>query len=231
VATIPEIRLSLVELADAAGGLDLLDAGERARAARFVRPEDADRYVRAHGALRRLLGEALGTDPAALGFSAEPSGKPRLDGGGDLRFNLSHSGGFALIGLARGVELGVDVEVERPFAVAEIAPLALAPDELEALAALPQARARTAFFDLWARKEALLKAEGSGLSADPSGFSLGLETAAQVVVRAGRRWRVQRLDTGRAGLFAAVAFEAPEGREPRLVWPPRPGADSTLGKH
>ncbi|MDD9370465.1 MAG: hypothetical protein PV358_10165, partial [Acidimicrobiales bacterium] len=43
----------------------VLGADERARAGRFLRPEDRATYVAAHAALRRLAGARGGRDPAA----------------------------------------------------------------------------------------------------------------------------------------------------------------------
>jgi 4'-phosphopantetheinyl transferase len=62
------------------------------------------------------------------------------------------------------VEVGVDVEEHRAAVDVEgLAPRLCAPPELEALRALAPAARRVAFFELWTRKEALLKAVGCGL--------------------------------------------------------------------
>ena len=60
------------------GFLDLLSERERKRAEAFVYPELTSRYITAHGALRELLGKAVGQKPGALQFERGPHEKPSL---------------------------------------------------------------------------------------------------------------------------------------------------------
>ena len=87
----------------------LLTAAEHERAAALKAPGATERWIVARAALRIVLGERLGLDPGDVVFGAGPQGKPELPGA-RLRFNLAHSGERALIALAEGVEVGVDVE-------------------------------------------------------------------------------------------------------------------------
>ena len=97
----------------------ILDDDERARAARFVFPHDGRRYVAAHAALRLVLAHYLDEDPRRLRFERGTHGKPRLAcrTAGDYEINLSHSGGRALIAVARAREVGVDIEVTGPASI------------------------------------------------------------------------------------------------------------------
>jgi 4'-phosphopantetheinyl transferase len=155
---------------DAAGGdvAELLSEDERERVGRFVRVEDASRWARAHGILRALLGRYLDADPRALRFVAGPHGKPALadpQGGGELRFNLSHSAGVALCAVARGREVGVDVELpRRPLDAGALARRAFGEDEARRLEALDPAERDRELLRLWTRHEALLKCEGTGIA-------------------------------------------------------------------
>jgi len=90
----------------------LLSPCERARADRFDFRRDRDLFVAGHARLRRILGAYLQESPAALRFAYGESGKPALSG--PLAFNLSHSGGFAALAVAR-FQLGVDIECIRPI--------------------------------------------------------------------------------------------------------------------
>ena len=94
-----------------------LSPDEAARADRFLRAEDRDRYRASHAALRLILARALGVAAGALAFAAGPAGKPELAGAqaGSLRFNLSHSGTRALVGVSLEAAIGVDVEALRPI--------------------------------------------------------------------------------------------------------------------
>ncbi|HEV3197374.1 MAG TPA: 4'-phosphopantetheinyl transferase superfamily protein [Bryobacteraceae bacterium] len=136
-------------------------AEEAARAARFHFPILGERYLRAHGALRAILARFT---EAALEFAATPSGKPYLPGVPELKFNLSHSHGMALVGVALEVEIGVDVERVRALPDYEaIVERYFPPSEAAAHAAVPASHRGRDFFRRWTRIEAVLKARGVGL--------------------------------------------------------------------
>jgi 4'-phosphopantetheinyl transferase len=93
-------------------------------------------------------------------------GKPRLSGTEvDLRFNLSHSGALAILGLSLGAELGVDLELVRSdLDMNLIAARFFTPAEHELIGRLKGASRQAAFFRIWTRKEAYSKAIGTGLA-------------------------------------------------------------------
>ncbi|MEO0820269.1 MAG: 4'-phosphopantetheinyl transferase superfamily protein [Pseudomonadota bacterium] len=161
-------RLSLAEPALARAPEDYLDAEERARAARFARPELAERFSAAHAQMRAVLGGYLGVPPTDLRFGAGAQGKPALSAPAQpwpLDFNLSHSGERALLAVGRGGPLGVDIEATRIFdTMDDLARRIFAPAETAALEALAPARRVAGFFACWTRKEAVVKADGRGLS-------------------------------------------------------------------
>ena len=146
----------------------LLDEGERLRAAAFRFARDRDRFVASHGAARVILARYLETEPGLVRFMTGPNGKPALAGSSasfDLRFNLSHSGNLALVAVTAGREVGVDLERVRPIAEwREISERVFSSRERTALLALPEDARVEAFFRLWTRKEAFLKAEGEGIA-------------------------------------------------------------------
>lgn len=194
-----------------------LSGDERDRAARFYFERDRRRFTVARGELRALLGAYLGVPAAAIAFDYGSHGKPRLAGAlaaGDLRFNVSHSAGVALYAVARGREVGVDVEGHREdFATAEIAERFFSPAERGALAALPLDRRCAAFFACWSRKEAYIKARGLGLSLALDGFDVSLAPGEPAALLATRddpaerdRWTLRALDPG-PGLAGAIAAE------------------------
>jgi 4'-phosphopantetheinyl transferase len=93
-------------------------------------------------------------------------GKPALDDalGSDLHFNVSHTGGLAAIALARGREVGVDVELHRPRKRLDLlVRAALTPAERARFERLPQHRRLPAFLDAWSAKEAYSKLLGRGV--------------------------------------------------------------------
>src|SRR6267154_1518665 len=110
----PDVKL--VNLDCASGDLSLLSTSERVRAGRLKRPQDRERSLEAHCAIRRILALQLGVDPRYLEFDKTTVGKPSLARPAqNLEFNLSHSGRHGLIAVAKDRSVGVDIEVRRPM--------------------------------------------------------------------------------------------------------------------
>lgn len=161
-----------------------LSPDEVERAGRFHFERDRRHFINARAGLRRLLAGALGADPRDIAFRYQGLGKPSLaDSGGDLRFNLSHSGGVALCAISRGVDLGADVEALRtPNHPEGIAERCFSTGELTELHALPGDRKHAGFFRLWTNKEAVVKLLGSGLGFPLPSFTTPLNPTEGAVV-------------------------------------------------
>jgi 4'-phosphopantetheinyl transferase len=147
-------------------GGEWLSAEEHARAERFRSAGQRAHFRASHAALRAILAGYLGCSPEAVGFRTGSLGKPALiDTEPDLRFNLSHAGDLAMVGVAGGRELGVDLEcVPSNELVQETERLVFTQRERRRLAAIPEQERRCReFAQLWSRKEAYLKALGAGL--------------------------------------------------------------------
>lgn len=149
--------------------LPILDTEERERAARFVRAADRRRYLASHLGLRVLLGAYSGLDPAAVTLvrekcpcCGEPHGRPAVSGG-TPHFSLSHSEDVAYFAFAH-VPVGVDVEVLPSAAALADVLGSLHPAETAELTALAEPERRPVLARVWARKEACLKATGTGLA-------------------------------------------------------------------
>jgi len=146
--------------------LPLLDADERRRAERFRVDGGRQRFIAAHAMLRCLLGGRVGIPPQRIELVTGPRGKPALAAGGAAspHFNLAHSGELAVVAMASR-ELGVDVEILRPFPRAgRFAARFFASSEQQWLQAKPEAERGHAALTLWTFKEAYLKAVGSGIA-------------------------------------------------------------------
>jgi len=164
---------------------------EAERAARFAVPDLRRRYLNAHRAMRAILRRTIGGEPRIV---AGENGKPWLPDAPQWQFNLSHSRGLALLAVARGVEVGVDVEYIRAHldweAIAErFFPPAAAAEFFRA----PEADRDREFFRQWTRLEATWKALGVGLY----GADRELEGP----------WTVTELDLG-SGIAGAAAARA-----------------------
>lgn len=143
-----------------------LSPDEKHRAVSFRVPADRDRCVVARGSVRRILSRYLRVRPEQVCFSYHRYGKPSLDDSSStLRFNVTHSQGLAFLAIAKGREVGIDLEfIDRNFAFMKTARRVFSSDEYSRLEALDQVLRADAFFRCWSRQEALFKAIGTGLS-------------------------------------------------------------------
>lgn len=145
----------------------LLTGDELARARRFRRPELGRHFTVARAALRTVLGRCTAIPPGDIRFAYGEHGKPHLARPSlapELHFNLSHSGPLAVIAVAAGRRVGVDVErIRRDIRALRIARRFFSEGEARVLEELPPARRCARFFALWTRKEAYIKALGRGL--------------------------------------------------------------------
>jgi len=209
-----ELDLSEAELRKLAKTLAL---DEQARAARFRFPRDRRRFIVARGVLREILARYFDRDPAKLQFCYAPFGKPALtsnSGGDGLRFNVSHSHGFALYAVSLHRELGVDLECIRTnFPWEPIAERFFSPEEIDALHSVPCRLKYEAFLNCWTRKEAFVKARGGALSLRLDRFSVSLIPGEPVVLLKtednpleASRWGLEQL-APRSGYVAALAAE------------------------
>ncbi len=141
-----------------------LSDDECRRADRFYAETHRARFVVGRASMRTVLGRYLGEEPARLNFPTNPQGKPGLEGT-RLEFNLSHSANLAVLAVTLERRVGIDVEQLRPMPEEDrIAARFFSAPECEAFLKLPAARRNAAFFSIWTRKEAYIKAIGLGLA-------------------------------------------------------------------
>jgi 4'-phosphopantetheinyl transferase len=190
-----------------------LAPAERRDAAQRTDALDRRRLLAARGWRRHLLAGELGSDPRELPIVVDGRGKPRLAGSpeDELRFSASRSRNLTLVALSRRMEVGVDVEVVDPATdVERFAARFLSEIEQRALAARRPEQRRDAVFACWTRKEAYLKATGTGLSVPPATIEVWAGDD-RPVARGG--WSVHSLAAG-PGFAAAVAGAEAHGWHP-----------------
>ena len=194
-----------------------LTADEIERAARFYFQKDRDRYIAGRGILRTILGRYLDIDPGEIRFDYGLYGKPALASSmhrQDLSFNVSHSHGLALIAIAAGREVGVDIEYIRPgVEIESIAQRFFAPSENAVIRALTGRQQRETFYNCWTRKEAFLKARGDGMTCPLDQFEVSVAPGVPAAListhddpRQAARWSLQELPVD-PGYVATVAAE------------------------
>ncbi len=155
---------------------DLLEARERARAARLPEGPVRRDFIAAHALVRLVLSRHRpARSPRAWRFEIAPHGKPSPVDAAGLAFNLSHAEGLVAVGVGEDMEVGVDVE---PLAAAgkmeRAAPVFCAPQERVALSRMEAAERSAVLLALWTIKESLLKAMGSGFTLSPQSISCAL---------------------------------------------------------
>ncbi len=202
----------------------LLSEDEVSRADRFRFARDRDRYVAGRGVLRTVLGGYLRRDPASLEFQYGRFGRPELP---ELSFNVSHSGDSALVAVASGGDIGVDIERLRPEpAREEVAERFFSPSEVASLRSLRAEEQPGAFLACWTRKEAFIKALGHGLSLALDSFDMTLRPGdAPALTRTAwsrsepSRWGIFDLSARFPGHVAALAVRRTDARILVRDWP------------
>jgi 4'-phosphopantetheinyl transferase len=146
----------------------LLAPDEQERAARFRFDQHRHRFIFGRAILRSLLGGYLNCPAQNVQFSYGPHGKPLLAkefSQSDMHFNLAHSEDLALFAVTRRAPVGIDVEQIRPVAdAADLVERFFSPRENALFRQLFEDQKSIAFFTLWTRKEAWLKAFGEGIA-------------------------------------------------------------------
>jgi 4'-phosphopantetheinyl transferase len=188
-----------------------LSSNEMQRAERFAFAKDRHRFIHCRAALRSILGEYLNQPPARLKFTCNRFGKPALDPASPLAFNVSHGDDLAVIAVTEGRNIGCDVEQVRPgIEIQSLARHFFSPHECTELLALPAERQLRAFFAVWTRKEAYIKARGEGLSLDLSRFAVSLSNDAKLLFSEyeenARRWHMLSFNPA-PGFIAALAAD------------------------
>jgi 4'-phosphopantetheinyl transferase len=199
---------------------------EHARAARFHFAHDRRRFTVTRGVLRRLLAAYSGIAAERIRLRYGPKGKPSLAPDRGLEFNVSHSGDVAVVAVARGRRIGVDVErLRAEVAIDRLAAAFFSAAERAALDRCDDARLRSAFFACWTRKEAYIKAHGLGLGLALDSFDVTVDPHAAPALLAtrpdaadARRWSMHAL-LPPPGYAAALAIEAGPATVHEWQWP------------
>jgi 4'-phosphopantetheinyl transferase len=192
----------------------VLSQDELGRATRFRFEHLRRSFIVAHGTQRVLLSRYLKVAPADIRFTYGAKGKPSISGTTSIRFNLSHSGDFAVLAVTLNCDVGVDIEQTRALPdFANIADRYFSREETSELMSLPAEQRERAFFACWTRKEAYIKAVGDGLSTPLDSFRVTLLPGAlpRMVhlggdTRAAEAWNIVNIDLGHPQYLAALAY-------------------------
>ena len=163
---------------DASSAWKTLSPDEVEQSRRYVHTLHGERYAIGRAFLRETLVQYLNARPSELRFRYSSFGKPELDGpfAGALYFNVSHCENEFVAIIASVDQIGVDIERIRPLSdERELAERFFAPREYAQYASLPRELQTRGFFNAWTRKEAFLKARGTGLQTPLDAFEVSLD--------------------------------------------------------
>lgn len=187
----------------------VLNDGERRKAQAFKLSVMRDRFIAARGLLREVLGGYLLTDPADLQFENGEFGKPGLSCG-SLYFNISHTGNSLLVAVANFSDIGIDIEtIKSRIGLEGLARRCFSDREFECWRRLPPGERLQAFYRLWTKKEAFVKAVGRGIALGLDQCEVELDVGgalAEIPVEYGpaTAWKAIELEMGADACAALV---------------------------
>ena len=209
-------RLDCARHVDAGGPFDSsLDDDERARLRRMQNPLARLHFAAGRWLARHVLALRLGCASAAIEIAMDPRGRPALVAGG-FDFNLSHAGSRVVLALST-TRVGIDVETHsRSMRWCAIARRFFSRTEIVALEACAESARRMAFFRAWVRKEAFVKALGTGVATGLDRFDVNVGPEAALLATRiegveATDWSIRDFDPG-AGYSGAVAVRATRAR-------------------
>jgi 4'-phosphopantetheinyl transferase len=191
--------------------IETLDALERRRLGSLVEPARARAYAVLHLLARDVLAQVVGCRPEDLAFDrtcarcGEQHGPPRLVDHPGLHVSLSRSRDLVAVAVSTDAPVGIDVD--------EVAGTRF--DGFDAVALHPVER--TADLDdraravSWVRKEAALKALGTGFAVDPATVTAPAPGRPGAVLPNRPPVSVADVPTGEPTHVAAVALAAAYG--------------------
>lgn len=163
---------------------------KKKRAEKFTFADKYREYVVTRGLLRQALAQVLNRDATSFHFNYTESNKPWLDekiNGQSIAMNVTHSHGIALVALSLDRQLGIDIEkIREEIEYEKLSKRFFSEHEYDALKNYQGDKVQ-AFFAIWTRKEAFVKAVGKGIAFGLSQFDVNIDPQAEPEMLA-TRW-------------------------------------------
>jgi 4'-phosphopantetheinyl transferase len=155
---------------------NILSESEKQRAEKITEQNTRKKYISSHAIMRKILSIYTNTPAEKLSFGSGIHGKPFLKSPNEnYCFNLSHSFEYGLLAIAMNSELGIDIEnMNRHVDEIKLSTRFFSENEAKSLKEMDKHQRKTAFFNTWSSKEALLKATGKGISYGLNKFELSI---------------------------------------------------------
>lgn len=163
--TAQQIHIYHIDLDQQPDWRNNLTSEEQQRADKMRIDHIRQRFINGRGFLRHCLSHYLQQDANTIELNSTEKGKLFLPDSNVL-FNLAHSKNRAIYAFNLDYDIGIDIEHIRPLSdLDSIAKRVFSHIELDHLAEIDGDEKLNAFFKLWTRKEATIKASGEGLTA------------------------------------------------------------------
>jgi phosphopantetheinyl transferase len=197
------VFVAILHGAEAFADERLLTSEDRQRAARFRLTGDRHNFVLGRTLVHHLVRLRGISTPCT--FSIGPHGKPFLPGA--PAYNLSHSGRWVACAVSRHEPIGIDVETFVHLkSYRELLPTITHPIERRHIEQAPSDNRLALFKHCWTRKEAILKATGTGLSDDLQGIDVCLDQS-EPVLKHPASLRLIHLPVGQEQATIALAMD------------------------
>jgi 4'-phosphopantetheinyl transferase len=205
---------------------NVLTGDEVVRANRFVFDRHRDRFICGRSAMRCILGEYLGIVASEVAIEYGPNGKPvlgqRNGNNTQLGFNLAHSESLAVLAVGGARAIGIDIELMRALKdIGALAKSVFSEEENAQFQATAVEFLTPTFFTCWTRKEALLKALGTGLTLEANSMHVGIGSGSKRITLptelGGQSIAIETIERGSAQHTNAVASLAVIGEIERVL--------------
>lgn len=168
---------------------EVLSGEEKKRADQILLQNDRDLFIISRVFLRKLLSFFLNIEAHAIQIEYNTNGKPYINSSCNLKFSISHSKNIILFGFIENSEIGVDIEyLKRKIAIDKVSEFLFSTNELIVFKNTKEELQQEKFIDHWTRKEAILKAKGSGLSIVMNEFEIPFYKIQELVDTCSTTW-------------------------------------------
>lgn len=194
------VHVWALDIANHKGEMDrferLLNKYEWQRAEKFVFEKDRHAFIIRQAVLKELLEGYLDIKAEEVYFEFDEYGKPRMDAGVEMHFNLSHSDGMVMYAFSKDQDVGVDIERMREgVEFDKIVENYFSDIERDVYFGFRRDERAKSFYTGWTRKEAYLKAIGLGLSKSLDKFSVSMvPNSSGGVIKGDEDWWVVDVD-------------------------------------
>lgn len=128
---------------------------------RYAKKIDRLNYLITHSIVNLFFSNVLSCSIENINYIESEYGKPYIENNKKIKFNISHSGGCAIVALSKH-DIGVDIEfINKKFSFNDIINISFSRSEINFIK-----NDVNKFYKYWVSKEAYLKYEGTGLFKD-----------------------------------------------------------------